>query len=819
MAVITSDTRVTTPPHGLSTQEVQQRVKRGETNNYQPRVNRSYWDIFRDNVLNLFNIVLFLLLLFVLFMRDYGTVVVAGMSVVSNTILGMFQEMNSKRKLDNLAAMTVQNALVWRNGQKLEIPMRQVVKDDILILEPGIKAVVDGEVLVSDALEINESMLTGESDAVFKESGDEVLSGSFCVAGTGLMRATRVGRHSNINQLSEIAKTYKNIRTPTQKRIDIFVELAVAVMVIFVPLLFIRDLWVAQPALPILDAVRNVVVFVTTLVPQGLVLTAIMSLTIGAIKISQRQTLVQKVNAVESLANVTVLCFDKTGTLTKNELAVDEIIPLNSETQAEIIQHLADYLYNLAHLNRTAQAIQEFTDARTSPNGARKIREVPFTSERKWGAVVFETETVILGAAERLLAEVHPARQTIVELSQQGKRVLGFATMQAAPDDNHIIGECHPVALVVLSDNIREDIQATLQAFRDENIKLKVISGDNPDTVKAIAGQSGMDTSIAYTGDQIDRMVNSDLDIAVSEASVFARINPHTKQRIIQALQRRGEYVAMVGDGVNDVPALKQAELAIVMNDGTQISKDIADIVLLNNAMSTLPLAFREGTTITQTIFASTRMFLSRAIAHIAFFVFVLFMVLPFPNTPIQIAWLTFGSLNIPAMLITLLIFRPKLMQNFRDDVLDYSVIGGVIGAMTFTLLFTVAYFGTGRDAELARNASLIYQTLFNSYIVLTIVGVDFFEPKTFITKWRSVTTMTVLTVMTIWASYLVPEMVGTTPMSFTSHPLLIILITALFALSMMLIAYFSRRRYILHRLWALSYRDDKLLDNLPVNR
>lgn len=819
MAVIPSDTRITTLPQGLSTHDVQQRVKRGETNQYQARVTRTYWDIFRDNVLNLFNIVLTVLLVFVLFMQDYGTVIVAGMSVVTNTIMGMIQEMNSKRKLDNLAAMTVQNAFVLRDGEKQEIPMRQVVKDDILILEPGIKAVVDGKVIVSDSLEMDESMLTGESDAVFKQVGHEVFSGSFCVAGTGLMRATRVGKHSNINQLSAIAKTYKNVRTPTQKRIDILVELSVIVMVIFVPMLFIRNLLVEQPPLSILEAVRNVVVFVTTLVPQGLVLTGIISLTIGAIKISQRQTLVQKVNAVESLANVTVLCFDKTGTLTKNELTVDTIIRLNSETEAEITQHLADYLNNLAHRNRTAHAIKHYTDSYTTANGARKQREIPFTSERKWGAIVFEHETLILGAAERVLADNHPATQQVIELSKQGKRILAFAKIDAALSGNHLVERGNPIALVVLSDNIRDDIQETLQAFRNEDILLKVISGDNLETVKAIAGQSGMDTSLAYTGEEINAMSDTDLESAVSEAQVFARVDPHAKQRIVQALQQRGDYVAMVGDGVNDVPALKQAELAIVMNDGTQISKDIADIVLLNNAMSTLPLAFREGTIITQTIFAATKLFLTRAISHIGLFILVLFMALPFPNTPVQIAWLTFGSLNIPAMFITLLIFRPKVMRNFRDDVLDYSVIGGAIGGVTFALLYSVTYFGTGRNVDLARNASMIYQTLFNAYIAMTIMGVDFYQPKTFIQKWRVVATMMVLAIITIWASYLVPYIVETTPLSFASHPLVFILIAALLSLSMLLIAQFLRRRTLLHRLWSLTHRGDKSLDVVVLGR
>jgi cation-transporting ATPase E len=810
MAVITPDKRIPLIPQGLTANEVAQRVQRGETNNYLPRVNRTYWEIFRDNVLNLFNIVIFTLLIIVLYMGDYGTVFFAGFSVVSNTFFGMVQEMNAKRRLDQLAAMAIQKAFVWRDGIKQEIPMKEVVKDDVLIIEPGIKAVVDGEVISTDALEMDESMLTGESDAVFKEVGNEVYSGSFCVAGTGLIRATRVGKASNVNQLSEIAKTYKNIRTPTQKRIDIIVELSVVAMFIFVPMLFVRNLFVEQPPLAPLDAVRNAVVFVTTLVPQGLVLTAILSLTIGAIKISQRETLVQKVNAVESLANVTVLCFDKTGTLTKNALAVDEIIALNGESEGVIAQHLADYLNNLAHLNRTAHAVKDYVDSYASPNGVTKLREIPFTSGRKWGAVVLPEQTLLLGAPERLMDNQHPALQQTLTLSQQGKRVLAFTRTHTELENTQIIVEGEPIALVVMSDQMREDIQATLQAFRDEEILLKVVSGDNLETVKAIAAEAGMDTAVAYTGAEIDAMSDGDLELAVREATVFARIEPHSKQRIVQALQRRGDYVAMVGDGVNDVPALKQADLAIVMNDGTQISKDVADIVLLNNAMSTLPDAFREGTEITQTIYATTKLFMTRGIFNVALFVFILFMALPFPITPIQISWITLGSVNIPATLIAIALIRPKYMANFRDDVLDPIVIGGVIGAVSLMLLYVATYFGTGRDTGMARSAVTIYQTLFNAYIVMMIMGVDFFQPKTFIRHWRMVSVMLVLSIVTIWVMYVEPPLFEFTLVDFAHQPLIIILIALLIGLSMILMAYFMKKRYLLHRVWALTQHDDK---------
>ena len=370
---------------GLSQSEVEARQRRGESNDFEARVGRSYWDIFRENVLNLFNIVLGSLLLVVIILQDYATAIFAGFSVVTNTFFGMLQEFNAKRQLDKLAALAEQTVRCRRDGTWVEVPMRGVVKDEIIRIEPGDRLVVDGIILEADSLEMDESQLTGESDAISKERADKVFSGSFCIAGTGIMRATGVGAESQINRLAVIAKQYKIVKTPTQVKIDITVEVAVLIMAIFVPLIFIAGFHLNYD---FLEIVRNAVVFTTSLVPQGLVLVAILSLTIGAVKISMQQTLIQRVNAVESLANATVLCFDKTGTLTQNKLAVREVINIGERDSADIQQDLRIFLKNLAHLNNTAKAIERHIDALgiDAPYPA-KIKEIPFTSGRKWAAV------------------------------------------------------------------------------------------------------------------------------------------------------------------------------------------------------------------------------------------------------------------------------------------------------------------------------------------------------------------------------------------------------------------------------------------------
>lgn len=800
----------TLPPPGypgLTTAQVKERIARGDSNNFRAHVGRSYWEIVRDNLLNLFNIVLFALLLVVLLFQDYATVFFAGFSVVTNSFLGMFQEIAARRKLDQLAALQVKEARVWRDGSLQTVPITGLVVDDVIAIEPGVRLVVDGQIIQADSLEIDESQLTGESDAVLKEPGSPVSSGSFCIAGTGLMVATQVGRNSTINKLSKLAKAYKHVLTPTQQKISAFVQLAVIVMAVCTPMVFIAGF---INDLPSLEVFRNAVVFVSSLVPQGLVLTAILSLTIGAISISRHQTLIQRVNAVESLANVTVLCFDKTGTLTRNQLAVTHVLPINGTPPALIEDRLRLYVANLAYMNKTAAAVADYCGFSSNGvhAGAAKLREIPFNSARKWGALVFPDETLIMGAPERVLSgagETEVARQA-QHLAAQGYRVLALARSSEPPGEHQLDEQRETLALIILSDQVRDDIQETLAMFREQNVALKVISGDNLETVREIAAQSGMTITSAYTGEQLEHMAHAEFEAAVADASVFARIEPDTKRKIIASLKRQGHYVAMVGDGVNDVPALKEANLAIVMNDGAQISKDVGDIVLLNNAMSTLPLAFREGREITQTIYGTSKIFLVKNIYSTLFFIFVGFMAMPFPISPIQISWLTFGVINIPATLIAFKLIRPAFMRRFRDDVLDYVITGGLIGAAMMSLLYSVTYLST-RDGDAARSAITVFMTLFGMLVFWNVHGIEIFRPGTIRQHLNIFLLGLILAMLTILAPYLLPYALPRIADTFRWVPPSTetwTLTLAVFLLTVVIMSVVARTRGLVRPLWHL---------------
>ncbi len=794
---------MTQQPAGLSSAEVAERVARGESNAVKLHVERTYWQIIRDNVFNLFNMVLLVLLVILVVFQDYGSIVFASFSVIANSLIGTIQEISAKRALDRLAALAAHEVSVWRDGRLTSVPISQVVKDDVLPIEPGVRLVVDGRVLHCDSLEMDESLLTGESDAILKEPDSPVSSGSFCIAGTGVMVATQVGANSTVNKLSKIAKSYRNVKTPTQIKVDIFVEIAVAGMLVFGPMVVVAG--VITRLVP-LETVRNALVLVTSFVPQGLVLVTTLSLTLGAVRISRHQTLVQRINAVESLANANVLCFDKTGTLTRNELAVTELLPLNGQTADDIRSQLALYTHNLAHLNKTAAAIAAYCKAHPADSPLPMIakqQELPFTSARKWGAIVLPDYTLILGAPERVLNPNgnQEAIQRARQLATEGLRVLAFARSAQPPQDGKLDEARQPIALVVMSDRVRDDIQKTLSEFHEQKVALKVISGDNLETVTAIAAQAGIQATRAYTGEQLEAMSGTDLEGAVRSANLFARIEPDTKRKIVATLKRQGAYVAMVGDGVNDVPALKEANLAIAMNDGAQIAKDVSDIVLLNNAMSTLPLAFAEGKTITQKIYGTARMFLSKNIYHVLLFILTSFMTLPFPINPIQISWFVFGAVNIPSTLIAFGLIRPAYARHFGRDILSYVVVSGVIGALGMALFYAVVYLAYNRDLHMARSGVTLFMTLFGILVFLHTHGVDIFRPRTIVNnRWYALLGLA-LTILTMAAPFILPDTFRFVPPT----PAVWLLLLATFGVTAAALNIALHNRHLLNRLKQLT--------------
>jgi len=790
---------------GLTSAEVAERVRRGETNAYEPRTGRSYWDIVRDNFLNLFNLTLTALLVVVFFFRDWATLFTAGFSVVTNTILGTWQEVAAKRKLDQLAALASKEVQVFRDGVLHNMPAREIVKDDVILLSPGALLAVDGVVPISDSLEIDESQLTGESDPIEKSDGDRLTSGSYALAGSGLMRVTQVGKDSAINQLTSIAKAYKRIQTPTQKKVSALVELSILAMFALGAAILVAG--ITQEKEP-LQIARDLVVLITSLVPQGLVLVSTLSLTVGAILISRHKTLIQRVNAVESVSYTTVLCFDKTGTLTRNELTVQQIIPLGGVSEAEIYTYLRAYVANVGSHNTTSQAIMAYLDKLPTKNTSnrRKIREIPFASARKWSAIIFDQETLILGAFDRLLPHsTNGVGQMALAksdgLADGGMRVLAFGrseTLLDVPDLDH---NFEPSALIVLSDQIRDDIRETLESFRAQNVRLKIMSGDNLKTVKAIAAQAGMEIQTAYTGDQIDAMSDAELDDIVVETELFARISPDGKGRVIKALQKRGDYVAMVGDGVNDVPALKAANLAIVMNNGARIAKDVADIILLNNAMTTLPIAFQKGGEITRTIYATAILFLAKNAFITLLLIFAAIMTLPFPIAPVQVAIATFFTSNIQGGLYGLGVIKPSMLTRFRRDVLDFVITSGILGSVALSVLYFVSYRASGFDVNLSRSALTLYIILYGTFIFWHAQGISFLNPRSFIEHARSTIMGTVLAVIGLIAPYMLLGLIGFVPLT----PGEAALVTALFLLNVFLVEVLMKTRHPINQLWRLT--------------
>ena len=694
---------------GLSDAEVQERVARGQRNLFVHKSARSTWDIIRDNVFTVFNIVLFVTLVATItaglatpgmHQTIIGDTIFSGGTVWLNMIIGIIQELMAKRQLDQLAALAVRNARVRRNGKSVEVPADQIVLDDIVEIGPGDRVPVDGELVETHALEMDESLLTGESDSLAKKEGDAAYSGSFCLVGNGALRATKVGAESYANKLTLTARAVKDIRTPLQRKIDLVVQALVVVMVIVAALEMVAA---ANMRIQPVFALRQTLVIVTSFVPAGLILAITVSLSVGAVRISRLGALVQRVNAIESMGNVTVLCTDKTGTLTRNLLSVQQVIPLENHTDAQVRQMLAEYVGNLNSQNKTAGAIATWVGGEAQ---RREVKaEIPFSSARKWSALTFacadETcETFILGSPEILFDRSHSdALARVGEFTRLGLRVVALMrTQESLPADDtpfalRTLKAKDPLALIVIRDEIRTDIQATLRAFEEQGVRIKVISGDNAETVQAIARQSGLKGDKVVTEHELEGLTEIAFDSAVAEADLFARITPETKQRIVASLSGRGEYVAMVGDGVNDVPAIKQARLGIAMNDGAQITKDVSALVLLENTMSTLPQALSEGRRITQKILASAKLYLAKNVVTIFAILFAGFVGLPFPGEPRQISWVASISVGVPCTLLAFGLLTPAYTRSFLSGVLGYSLLSGAIGSVVVVIAYIASNY------------------------------------------------------------------------------------------------------------------------------
>lgn len=641
---------------GLTEAEVTQRRERGDGNNVNIQTGRTYGQILQQNFFTFINIVLFSIGIFMIALGLWGDAFLSVGVVALNVIVSVVQEFRAKQKLDQIALLTRPKTTVIREGQEKVIDPSELVLGDIIIANPGDQIVVDGHVVGEGRMDVDESLLTGESDLIIKTMGAEVFSGSYCVSGSVAYEAEKVGLDSFINKLTASAKQFNVTRTPLQEDINVVVRillmLATLIGIMFGLSFLIHDI----------DAVRTVqtAAVIAGLVPAGLVLMTATAYAMGSLRMAGRGALIQQSNAVESMSNVNVLCLDKTGTLTANRILLNQVHPLASDEQT-FRDILGDYGTNTTASNRTSDALLE------GCGGAERniLDEIPFSSARKWSAIAFDDAqrrgVYVLGAPEMVGAflpdDADIAQTQMSEWTNNGLRVLLVAYH---PDpcilhddaDNPLLPEgLQPLGVVSFSDELRPEAKETLEGFMEAGITLKVISGDNPHTVASLAKQAGLSPDLsAISGPELDVMSDADFDETADTATVFGRITPEQKERLVDSLRAKGYYVAMIGDGVNDVLSLKKAHIGISMQSGSAATRGVADIVLLNDSFAALPAAFKEGQRILNGMEDIIRLFLTRAFyaAMIIIGTMIVVDVELFPFIPKHASILTLLSVGIP---------------------------------------------------------------------------------------------------------------------------------------------------------------------------
>ncbi|MDP9794092.1 cation-transporting ATPase E [Catenuloplanes nepalensis] len=706
-------TAVLADAFGLTEAEAEARRRRGEANTAVRGGSRGYGEILRTNVFSFFNLVLFVIGATLLALGRYSDALISvGLGLI-NAVISTVQEVRAKRKLDQLQLLERTTVVVVRDGVERTIGPDRVVRGDMLRVRSGDQIVVDGPLLAGGRVEADESLLTGEADPVVKEPGDVLLSGSHCVAGDGHQLARDVGAHSHAGRLTAQARRTSTDVTPLQRRIEFVVRLVMLLTTLM------SGAIIAQAALEGFTLLRvvQITAVLSGLIPYGLFFLIALAYTTGAVRIARRGALVQQVNAVESVSNVDVVCTDKTGTLTTGNLTLTEVVPLSGETSGENGDRAAAALGGFAR-SVTAPNLTSAAIAAALPGEAWTVRdEVPFTSSLRWSGLRTDGGTWVLGAPAALLPEVPEA---VADRTREGLRVLILARAAGLRDVDgrpRLTG-VEPVALVALADELRGDVVETVARFREDGVTLKVLSGDDPRTVAAIAARAGLDVGEPVRGADLDDLDDARLDDLVDRTTVFGRVAPEHKERIVRSLRRQGRYVAMIGDGVNDARALKQAQVGVAMRSGSAVTRDVADIVLTGDSFAVLPPAREEGRRIIGGIGISLYVFLARVGSQGLVILAVTMLGLGFPYTPTQVG-LTLFTVGIPTAFLTFWAAParpdPHLLRNLGRFVLPAAIVTAGFG----TAIYTALYQGISRGFSSGRTpAEVIHE--FERYTGLT---------------------------------------------------------------------------------------------------
>jgi cation-transporting ATPase E len=715
------------PCQGLTAAEAAERVRRGLVNRSRRSAWTDYANILSRNFLTLFNLMVVPAAVALFYLAEpQAGIAVSGMATV-NSAIGLAQEIRAKRHLDKLAILVETRARVLRDGQFQEIPAGDVVQDDCICLATGDAVVADGTVLEARFLEVDEALLTGESDPVRRQPGNRLLSGSICVAGEGTYRAEQVGGTAFAHSTAAEARRYRYTASPMAHVINIIIEVltftAVGLCALYFVFYFVRG-FTAN------DLVKMIAATITSMVPQGLVLTATISFTLGAVVMSRRGAVVQRLNAVEAMASIDVICTDKTGTLTTNRLRLSECRRLAPDLPDEAVRHRLA-LFATASVDRQNRNLQALRAALGDAQ-AELLDQIPFKAQNRYSAVHVRdgaAEHVLVLGAPEVLTERVPGKEwqeTVGEMQRQGLRTLLLAEVDAAHVRGLSFSACspatlpdvplRPLALVALADELRPEAAEVLRALSAQGIAFKVVSGDNPQTVRTLAGR--LDLPLAREPVVSGQDLESAPDRAdlVRGHSVFGRVTPRQKVEIVEALQGQGCRVAMIGDGVNDVLPLKRADLGIAMGAGSQAAKVVSGLVLENNAFALLPETLEEGRTILRNLRRSAKLFLVKNVYSL---ILILTFAtglgeLPFPYIPQQVTLLNWLVIGMPALVIALTRERSTAAARpgFLREVGWFALRTGIVFGLGGVTILALARHGLDYGERTQRTLLLSVLTL-----------------------------------------------------------------------------------------------------------
>ena len=674
---------------GLTSQQVAQRQKYGLRNITPASSTKTEGQIIKENVFTFFNLIFIVLaaaLIIVGSFKNLTFLVVA----IANTVIGIFQEIRAKRAVDKLTLVAAGKLRVIRDGERRQLPTDQLVRDDIVEFVAGNQICADA-VVREGQMQVNESLLTGEADAIIKNPGDVLKSGSFVISGRCKAQLTHVGSDSYAAKLA--AEARRDVRSTKSEMMNSLTKLITVVGIALVPMgiiLFIRQM----QAMDLRNSVEATVAALIGMIPEGLYLLTSVAIAVSSLKLARQRVLVQDMNCIETLAHVDILCVDKTGTITEPAMEVSDIFPVQSErfTYEDIEQILAAFYYGEEPDNETAKAMTAQFALETS---WKAVRRIPFSSSTKWSAADFGSHgRYIIGAPEFVMTDRYDTIRDCAEpWSARGCRVLLLAAYEGELDAQPDSALVTPIALIFLNNQIRPDAASTFQYFAEQGVSIRVISGDNPVTVSEVAARAGIKYAERYI-DASTLRTERDFNEAVKKYTVFGRVTPEQKRKLVRAFQSQGHTVAMTGDGVNDVLALKDADCGIAMASGSQAASQVSQIVLLNSQFSAMPGIVAEGRRVINNIQRAAALFLVKNIFSFGLTLLLLFIDMPYPIQAIQLSLISTLTIGIPSFFLALEPNYARVKGKFMRNVIRRAMPGGltnlilVLLAMLFTSLF-----------------------------------------------------------------------------------------------------------------------------------